>query len=188
MSNLDAFADKTFATFDESINGVQRAYKKARHFAEHPEGWLFLSSTGFGCGKTHLAAAIVHEVLPRNYKALFAVVPDLLDHLRSTFGPQSEVAYDQRFEMIRTIPLLVLDDLGTENATGWAREKLYQIINHRYNYRLPTVITSNRDIDKDIDKRISSRICDVGLSELIEVDAADYRKRPKERRTFQQRS
>src|SRR4029078_3601947 len=79
---------------------------------------------------------------------LFAVVPDLLDHLRATFDPTNGVAYDDRFSAIRNSPLLVLDDLGTENTTPWAREKLYQIFNHRYNEQLPTVITSNQDFKR----------------------------------------
>ncbi len=56
------------------------------------------------------------------------VVPDLLDHLRATFSPSSTVSLDRRFEEVRTTPLLILDDLGTQSATPWAREKLYQIV------------------------------------------------------------
>jgi DNA replication protein DnaC len=115
-------------------------------------------------------------LLKVHFQVLFAVVPDLLDHLRSTFGPNSETAYDERFELIRSARLLVLDDLGTENTTPWAREKLFQIINHRYNYSLPTVITSNRKPD-DIEPRIASRMFDAVLcSEVIVIEAGDYRR------------
>ena len=118
----------------------------------------------------------------RQTRVLFAIVPDLLDHLRSTFGPSSEVEYDERFEMIRDVPLLILDDLGTENTTPWAREKLFQIMNYRYNDALPTVITSNRK-PEDIDPRIFSRMSDRALcEEHIIIDSADYR-----RLTIQQR-
>ena len=91
---------------------------------------------------------------------LFTIVPDLLDHLRSTFGPSSEVEYDERFETIRDVALLVLDDLGTENTTAWAREKIYQIINHRYNYQLPTVMTTNV-WPHGIEPRVASRLAEV---------------------------
>ncbi|NTW98186.1 MAG: ATP-binding protein, partial [Oscillochloris sp.] len=156
ISNLEPFRDKTFENFDSSIPGVIGAFKRAVDYANHPTGWLILFGN-YGCGKTHLAAAIANQVLNGNCEVLFTVVPDILDHLRSTFGPTSEVAYDERFEQIRNAKLLILDDLGTENATPWAREKLYQIINHRYNYNLPTVITSNRK-PEDIDPRIRSRM------------------------------
>jgi DNA replication protein DnaC len=76
---------------------------------------------------------------------------------------------------VRDVGVLILDDLGTENTTPWASEKLFQIINHRYNYRLPTVITSNRDPAK-IDPRIYSRLADTALSgKMLMINAADYR-------------
>jgi DNA replication protein DnaC len=107
---------------------------------------------------------------------LFAVVPDLLDHLRATFDPGNGVAYDERFQAIRNAQLLVLDDLGTENTTPWAREKLYQIFNHRYNEQLPTVITSNQDF-KRIEDRVLSRILDKRLTTYLHIDAEDFRLR-----------
>ena len=65
------------------------------------------------------------------------MVPDLLDHLRATFNPATGARYDKRFDEIKAATLLILDDLGTESATAWAREKLYQLFNYRYNARLP---------------------------------------------------
>ncbi|CAA9561457.1 MAG: Helicase loader DnaI [uncultured Thermomicrobiales bacterium] len=122
--------------------------------------------------------AIALDAMARhpNQRVLFAVVPDLLDHLRATFDPGNAVAYDDRFEQIRNANLLVLDDLGTENTTPWAREKLYQIFNHRYNQRLPTVVTSNQDF-KRIEDRVLSRILDTRLTRYVHVDAEDYRRR-----------
>jgi hypothetical protein len=125
------------------------------------------------------ADRVTYELLDRvtaSERVLFAVVPDLLDHLRSTFGPSSEVAYDERFELVRTVPLLILDDLGTESATAWAREKLYQIVNHRYNLELPTVITSNRSPDS-LDPRVLSRMYQMAFGgEILRISAEDYRR------------
>jgi DNA replication protein DnaC len=181
LSNLGPFGDKTFRAFDPEVPGVRKALVRAQEYARRPQGWFVLFGP-YGCGKTHLAAAIANEALHNHIPVLFAVVPDLLDHLRSTFGPNSEVQYDERFETIRTVSLLILDDLGTENTTPWAREKLYQIVNHRYNYALPTVITSNR-LPEEIDPRIRSRMYDAVLCpEWIAIEAGDYR-----RLTVQQR-
>lgn len=191
LSNLEPFRDKTFDNFNPDVPGIRRAYIRAVEYARRPQGWLVLFGN-YGAGKTHLAAAIANEALRRRYRVLFAVVPDLLDHLRSTFGPSSEIEYDDRFETIRDVPVLILDDLGTENTTPWAREKLFQIVNHRYNYALPTVITSNRK-PEDIDPRIFSRMCDRALCEEITlIEAGDYRRlsiqqryQPGGRRRFQ---
>ena len=119
----------------------------------------------YGTGKTALVAAICNELL-KPYKAvelasqnycrmdvLFLTVPDLLDHLRATFSPTSDVEYDDLFERIKAVKVLVLDDLGKQSTTDWAKEKLYQIINYRYLHRdnLITLITSNNTMDEIAD-------------------------------------
>jgi DNA replication protein DnaC len=90
---------------------------------------------------------------------------------------QNAESYDERFELLRSADLLLLDDLGTESATPWAREKLYQLINHRYVQRLPLVVTSNAPLDQ-IDGRIRSRLHDQTLGPgIITIVAEDYRRR-----------
>ena len=173
MSNLAAFQNQTFTTFDAETPGLIEAVAAARAYAVQSRGWLVLLGS-YGVGKTHLAAAIAHMALEQGEGVLFVIVPDLLDHLRSAFAPTSEVRYDARFEQVRTVPLLILDDLGTEAATPWAREKLYQLLNHRYHERLPTVVTSNRSLD-DLEPRLASRLADWQLSQVIQIEARDYR-------------
>jgi DNA replication protein DnaC len=176
LSNLDVFEGQDFEDFDPTVPGLEDAFDLAYAYAQNPEGWLFLHGR-CGVGKTHLAVAIArHTIEHQRVSVLFQVVPDLLDRLRATFDPGSGVAYDERFEQIRDAGLLVLDDLGTENTTPWAREKLYQIFNHRYNERAPTVVTSNQDL-KNIDERIASRLLDTRLTKEILIDAEDFRRR-----------
>jgi DNA replication protein DnaC len=176
LSQLDGLEGKTFETFEADTTELQRALSAAQAYAAELDGWLVLTG-GCGTGKTHLAAAIANQTLATgNQTVMFTVVPDLLDHLRATFDPSRGVDYDERFNSIRNTFLLVLDDLGTENTTPWAREKLYQIVNHRYNERLPTVITTNQR-DQGIDDRILSRMLDRGLSRRITFNGDDYRRR-----------
>jgi DNA replication protein DnaC len=156
---------------DETFRSLQRAVRTARRYAGDPEGWLvFLGD--YGCGKTHLAVAIANERIGRSEPALFQVVPDLLDHLRATFAPNSPVTYDELFEEVRSAPLLILDDLGAQGSSPWADEKLFQIINHRYNHRLPTVITTNLPLDRH-QPRLASRMTDMGP--LVFIKAPDFR-------------
>jgi DNA replication protein DnaC len=174
LSNLDSLAELTFETFDKSAAGLRDAYETALNYARDPSGWLFFHGN-CGVGKTHLAAAIAHYVMSRSQGGVyFRVVPDLLDQLRATFDPASGIAYDDRFQQIRSAHLLVLDDLGTEHTTPWAREKLYQLINHRYNEQLPTVITSNQDF-KVLEPRVRSRLLDTRLTKYLYIDVEDYR-------------
>jgi DNA replication protein DnaC len=176
LSNLDAFQHKVFANFDPEVDGASEAYAAAIEFATYPEGWLLLLG-GFGCGKTHLAASIAnHVVQDHRMQVYFAIAPDLLHQLRAAYAPTSNITYDERFEQIRSAYLLVIDDLGAEQSTPWAVEKLYQIFNYRYNNRLPTVVTTNSDLDS-LDPRVRSRLCDPDLCRHVLLAAGDYRMR-----------
>lgn len=181
ISHMEAFADKRFDNFDierpmlsnSERASLRMAFNTAQQFAAQLEGWLLLEGP-YGCGKTHLAAAIGNERLSRGDLVLFITVPDLLDHLRSTYGPSSEVGYDEMFDRIRAAQLLILDDLGAENPSQWAGEKLFQLLNYRYSHRLPTVITTNSDLDR-LDGRIRSRMLDEGMIRRAPITAPDYR-------------
>jgi DNA replication protein DnaC len=186
LTSLDLLDKYTFATFDlrkdenlkpDEQKSLEQAFKAARSFAEYPEGWLVLTGA-HGCGKTHLAAAIGHFRRDMGDRVVFSVVPEMLDHLRATFNPESAVRMDRRFEEVRTAPLLILDDLGTQNATPWVREKLYQLFNYRYNAELPTVITT-ADYVKDVDARLLSRLQDQRLCSISAIQAPAYRGVPR---------
>ena len=181
VSNIGALRHLTFESFvpepahlppDKAYN-LRRAHDTCAYFAQDPEGWLLLTGT-YGCGKTHMAAAIANKRLNEGKPVVFMVVPDLLDHLRSTYSPHSETSYDDLFEQLRTTPLLVLDDLGTQSSTEWAQEKLFQLLNHRYNARLATVITTNQRLD-EIDPRVRSRLQDPNLVNHYPIIAPDFR-------------
>ena len=179
-ANLSGYEQMTFDTFrtegrgalrEEQKTNLEYAFKRARDFAENPDGWLFFTGR-YGTGKTHLAAAIANDTLDRGGEVIFQPVPDLLDQLRMTYGSTTET-FEDRFERIRTIGLLVLDDLGAQSPTAWAEEKLYQIVNFRYVNKLPTVITSNVN-PRDMDGRIASRLKDPFVTRVV-MQVPDYR-------------
>ena len=181
LSSLGLHARQTFGSFSfrkdeglprEDLNSLKEAFELAQAFAEKPKGWLSIHGT-YGCGKTHLAAAIGNYQASRGQPPLFVVVPDLLDYLRAAFAPNSSVSLDKRFNEIRTARLLILDDLGTQSATPWAREKIYQLFNYRYNAELPTVITSAAHPD-ELDQRLLSRLSDRRLCRLLFISAPGY--------------
>lgn len=178
---LELLRNMTFDNFDhkrlelppEQRQNLRQAYNLAVEFARSLEGWLIFHGLN-GCGKTHLAAAIANYRLAQGKPVLFVVVPDLLDHLRSTFSPDSKISYDEFSEKLKEAPLLILDDFGEQSATPWAQEKLYQLINYRYNARLPMVVTTCLSLD-EIETRISSRMVDPRISLVFNITAPDYR-------------
>ncbi len=180
-SQLEALADKEFVTFltdppqydERSCENLRTAYQHSLEFARHPQGWLFLQGR-HGCGKTHLAAAIAHTLRQNGTPVLFKPVPDLLDLLRSSYNPDTEVSFDRIFCLVRDVAVLVLDDLGAQAATQWAQEKLYQLLNRRYVEQKPTVFTSNLAV-WDFEERLQSRLSDARMVSRVVINAPDYR-------------
>src|SRR3990172_8888457 len=181
MSNLQELRHLTFDSFQSrghiglpprQADSLEQALTHAQHFARTLNGWLMLQG-GYGCGKTHLAAAIANFAVELGVPTLFITVPDMLDSLRFAYGDE-EVDFEERFDEIRQAQLLILDDFGTQNATPWAQEKLFQIINYRYINRLPLVLTTNLAIG-DVEGRIRSRLQDPELVTRVMILAPDYR-------------
>jgi len=171
---------KSFKNFDihgmnadkEQRASLRTALKAARDFAESPEDWLVLYGPT-GAGKTHLAAAIANHQITNRRPVLFASVPELIDSLRPAFGPEARLRID--IEVIKSSPLLILDDLELETASASVKGKIYQILDYRYVTRLATVVTMLPSSLEDIDYRLRSRLMDPQKSNPIPVGAPDYR-------------
>lgn len=162
---------------DRAAAQLTRAYTEALDFAQNPSGWLVLAGSS-GIGKTHLAAAIGNYRRQRMYNPIFVTASDLLDHLRATFSPNSTATYDTVFDQVRSTPLLILNYLDTMNATPWAREKMYQILNYRYQAQMPTVITLMKPV-RDIDPNIRSRLVDANFCTIVQMfDVPMYNTNP----------
>lgn len=181
LSNLGAFAGKTFDSFrSEGLmltpyeqQSLQTARQAAQRYAESPDGWLLLAG-GYGCGKTHLAAAVANAHRERFNQpgVLFVTVADLFDYLRQVMGGANQSLFEQRFRAVRDVPLLILDDLGGDLTAFW-KDKLFQLLDYRYPRVLPTVITTARPIE-ELDRRLVSRLLDTRRCALVAITAPSY--------------
>lgn len=176
LSNIGSLTRFTFDTLVPSGRTGEggwfpRALDAARAFAPDPHGWLVLTG-GSGSGKTHLAAAIANACIANGRHTLFMVVSDLLDHLRASYdAADGELSFDRLFDQVRNAPLLILDDIDAAAPTAWAQEKLFQVVNHRYNAMLPTVFTTS-ERPQDLDERFATRLSDESLSRVLPLQGS----------------
>lgn len=132
------YAGKTFA--DYQIDGSNKAAVGwARNTIGTGEGLYVFGEPG--TGKTMLAAIIGQELLRLGKSVIFGDVPTLLDALKSTFDGEGRLV--ELMRSLADVDALILDDLGTEQPTEWAVERLYKIINERYVSQRTTIVTSN---------------------------------------------
>jgi DNA replication protein DnaC len=133
-----------------------------------------LFTGGTGVGKTHLVAAVANFRKELGKSVFFTTVAELLDHMRHTFAPNSDINYDELFDLVKNTDLLILDDFGSQGSTAWAQEKLYHLLVHRYNSQLSTMLTMEKD-EVIKDPKIASRISDPRFVTVVEIEAPDYR-------------
>ena len=135
--------------FNHSISrSTERAFAKVTDYIKdwqvnQAEGRGIYFCGDVGVGKTHLAVAVMNELISRKrVPALFVTVPELLDNMRGAYNdPGRDI--DEWMDSVKNAELLLLDDLGAERANDWVRERIFVIVNHRYREELPTIFTSN---------------------------------------------
>lgn len=148
------------------------ALRIALDYASQPRGWLYLWGS-CGTGKSHLAAALAHEATARGMRSSYASVPGMLRFIKAGFRDESS---DDRLLALQTVDFLVLDDIGAEyhpKPGDFNDVALFELINHRYLYDRPTVLTSNLR-SADLEPRIGSRIA--GKARDVPMVGPDYRK------------
>lgn len=162
----------TFANFRKT-DDLAEAYHYAVDLSEGgTTTWLTLMA-GTARGKTHLGISAVRRTLQRGIPAKYVYIPLLLDELRRGFRSEGADSYEARFDRFLNVPLLMLDDLGTENPTNWVQEKLDIIVDYRQVNNLALIVTTNTPWD-ELPFRISNRLERLPGSQVIYIDAPEY--------------
>jgi DNA replication protein DnaC len=112
-----------------------------RDYPGTEKGLLLMGPSGVG--KTHLAVAALKELLRRGHAGLFCDYRELLKEIQASYNPASESTEMGVLEPIRTVELLVLDDLGASKPSAWVLDIIGLILNARYNERRMTMVTTN---------------------------------------------
>lgn len=159
----ERFEKSTFQNFNSE--GKERAFGICIRYAQavsKGEKKSLLITGSVGTGKTHLASGIADYCMKHGITVKFGNITDIFQSLKRAFTKDEDVLSE-----IKSVPLLVLDDLGKENNTGWSKETIYSVINYRYEHMLPTVITTNLSMEE-----MQGRLGDATVSRLMEM--CDY--------------
>ena len=171
----------------DSYQGGEKIKAACQEFLRSP--FDLVLSGGAGSGKTHLAVAVLRELVRlckvldgpaawcgNDRKGCFVSAPELLAKIRATYSdPNGDE--EGLIDKYASVKYLVLDDLGAEKSTEWSISTLYLIIDRRYREMLPTIVTTNLTVDEigqGLSRRIASRL---SSGKVINIKAPDYRKR-----------
>ncbi|MDD5510639.1 MAG: ATP-binding protein [Dehalococcoidales bacterium] len=170
---LDSYIPGNHPTLKQALNAA-----KALASGSEKIKWLTLSGTK-DLGKSHLAIAVCRQWIEHGHPAKYVFVPSLLDWLRECMN-NKDLNLAGRMKVLCEVPLLVMDDLGAQNPTPWAQERLITIINYRYENWLPLMVTTNKSVDKlpgDDEGRIGSRLKRFVPGTVIAMEGPEYRTR-----------
>ena len=129
-----------------------------------------------GTGKTMLAIAAARRRVERQQPVTFTTVARMLDELRATNREGAIEPLGVVRGRLEQTAALVLDDLGADRVTDFATEQLFLILDHRWQRRMATCITSNIDPDA-LDARVRSRIMDRSIARIVDTTGPDIRLR-----------
>jgi DNA replication protein DnaC len=178
----------------EAHESQKAARALARRFVESwpAVGAGLLLMGPVGVGKTHLAVAILKEVVEKGARGLFCDFSDLLDRIQATFSRDNDDSADEILAPYRDAELLVLDELGARRPSDWVREVLYGLLNARYNRKLTTILTTNfgdepqksggETLELRVGVPIRSRLAE--MCQLVAMTGKDYRREVKPGRAF----
>lgn len=171
-----------FETF-EARPGTDKALQAVREYAnafgQEIETGLMIRGPK-GTGKTHLASAAALTLLQRGFSVGFWNVPLVLDEIRASFNRRpGDEGGDRASEIMaraRRAALLVLDDLATEKASDWVVERLYLVVEARYQDLKPVIVTTNasmRELEELLSPKTVSRLAE--MTRGVDLKGPDYR-------------
>lgn len=178
---------------DSHRHGLKISKQFVKNYPVQEIGLLFIGPCGVG--KTHLAVAIIQELIQKkSVPCYFCDFRELIRDIQNTFSPDSSLTESDVLSPVFQKEVLVLDELGAKRTTAWVEETIFYIINNRYNNKKLTIFTSNY-LDKEeeeedrresffkkgddslvdrIGVRLRSRLYE--MCKIVEIWGEDYRK------------
>jgi DNA replication protein DnaC len=174
--DFESYSTDVGAT-SQQHHSLQQAKLSAQGFVrDYPgsseKGLLFMGPSGVG--KTHLAVAALKDLIQRGHAGLFCDYRELLKEIQASYNPASESTEMKILEPIRTVEILVLDDLGASKPSDWVRDIVGIVLNARYNENRTTIITTNY-LDNPATEGEMARLPNGKLMAPVREDALEQR-------------
>lgn len=172
----------------EPNNSNKKVFNNLKKYSEkllkgiEKKGLILVGNNG--AGKTHLACSIANKLIENGTPVIYGTLINLLAELRNSYDTDNNISEMEIIKLYENVDLLIIDDLGKEKPSEWGLEKLFTIINSRYENNLPVIITTNYNQNSLIErlslngeietaKSIISRLYE--MCYLVKIDDIDHR-------------
>lgn len=172
----------------ETNNSNKKVFNNLKNYSEklvngiEKKGLILVGNNGVG--KTHLACSIAKKLIENGIPVIYGTLINLLAELRNSYDTDNDISEMEIIKLYENVALLIIDDLGKEKPSEWGLEKLFTIINSRYENNLPVIITTNYNQNSLVErlslngeietaKSIISRLYE--MCYLVKIEDIDHR-------------